>query len=87
VTFYWPDDELLEELGIDQPMMGRDGSWHFANEVSQAAGLRYRSLADTAIDTLAWWQALPDERKNNPRRWPNAAQEASAIEQMKSGGT
>ena len=84
VTFFWPDDTLLEQLGIDQPMMGRDGSWHFANEASQAAGLAYRSLADTAIDTLAWWQSLPDERRNNPRRWPDAKQEASAIEQLKS---
>jgi len=66
--------------------MGGDDSWHFANEASRAAGLAYRSLADTAIDTLAWWRSLPDQRKNNPRRWPDAAQEASAIERLKSSG-
>ena len=86
VTFFWPSDELLEELEIDQPMMSRDDSYHFANEASMAAGLRYRSLADTATGILAWWRGLPAERRNNPRRWPTPEQEKSAIERLKSAG-
>ena len=86
VTFFWPTDELLEELGIDQPMMSGDDSYHFANEASMAAGLHYRSLADTATGTLAWWQELPAERRSNPRRWPTQEQEKTAIKRLKSAG-
>ena len=86
VRLHWPGDDLLEELGIDQPMMGRENSFHFANEASLAAGLTYRSLADTAEGTLAWWQSLPDERRANPRRWPTAEQERAAIERIGAGG-
>lgn len=86
VRFHWPSDELLTELGIDLPMMGREDSAHFANSASMATGLRYRSLADTAAATLAWWQSLPEERRNNPRRWPTAEQEKSAIERITAAG-
>jgi 2'-hydroxyisoflavone reductase len=84
VRFHWPSDELLDELGIDQPMMGRDASSHFENSASMAAGLRYRALADTAVDTLAWWRGLPDERRSNPEGWPTPAQEQAAIERIRS---
>jgi len=86
VNFYWPSDALLEDLGIDQPMMSGDDSYHFANEASIAAGMSYRSLADTALGTLAWWQGLPQERRSNARRWPTAEQESSAIARLKSAG-
>lgn len=86
VRLHWPGDDLLEELGIDQPMMGRENSFHFANEASLATGLTYRSLADTAEGTLAWWQSLLDERRANPRRWPTSEQERAAIERIRAGG-
>jgi 2'-hydroxyisoflavone reductase len=82
VDFYWPSEDLLEELGIDQPMMSGDDSYHFVNHASIAAGLTYRALADTALGTLAWWQDQSEERRNNPRRWPSPAQEASAIARL-----
>jgi 2'-hydroxyisoflavone reductase len=85
-SFYWPTDDLLAELGIDQPMMSGDDSYHFSNEASIAAGLRYRSLSDTASATLDWWQGLPPERRNNPRNWPTAEQEQKAIARLKSTG-
>jgi 2'-hydroxyisoflavone reductase len=31
-----------------------------------AAGLRYRPLATTLLDTLAWWPTVPEERRNKP---------------------
>lgn len=86
VRFHWPSDELLEELGIDQPMMGREASIHFENGASLAAGLRYRSLADTAAGTLAWWRGLPQERRANPEGWPTAAQEQAAMERIRAAG-
>jgi len=51
-----------------------------------AAGLRYRSLADTAVDTLAWWRGLPEERRSNPEGWPTPAQEQAALERLRSAG-
>ena len=82
VRFHWPGDELLAEFGIDLPMMGRDGSYHFANEASMAAGMHYRSLTATAQGLLSWWRAQPDERRIDPRGWPSAAQERAAIERI-----
>lgn len=82
VTFYWPDPELLSELDIDMPMMPM-GSEHFVNTASMAAGIEYRSLADTATATLAWWQSQTAERRSNPRRWPDSEQVATAIARVK----
>jgi hypothetical protein len=75
---------LLDELGIEMPMMG-PGSEHFVNTASMEAGLAYRSLADTAMDTLEWWQSQDAERRSNPRRWPSPEQEAVAINRLKEG--
>jgi len=79
VTFFWPDADLLAELDIDLPMMGRGDLARFENSASINAGLHYRSLADTANGTLEWWQSLPQERRANPRRWPSAGREQAAI--------
>jgi 2'-hydroxyisoflavone reductase len=86
VTFYWPDQALLEELGIEMPMMTA-GSEHFVNTASMEAGLAYRSLADTATGILEWWEAQDAGRRSNPRRWPGPAQEAAAISRLKSAAT
>jgi 2'-hydroxyisoflavone reductase len=84
VNFYWPDVELLRELDISMPMMSQERvSTHFDNTASMAAGLSYRSLADTASDTLDWWQSLDAERRANPRRWPAAEKVQQAIARLK----
>lgn len=82
VRFHWPSDELVEELEISLPMMRGGDSVHFDNTASMAAGLHYRSLADTATGTLAWWHAQSDERRANPRGWPTAEEEKAAIERI-----
>jgi len=82
VNFYWPNPELLKELEISMPMMP-EGSEHFVNTASMEAGLRYRSLADTASATLEWWQAQSAERRENPRRWPDDERVATAIARLK----
>lgn len=87
VTFYWPTEELVEEYEINQPMMSaREGSLFFDNASSMAAGLHYRSLADTAADTLAWWHEQPEERRENPRRWPSREKESEVIARLKQAG-
>lgn len=82
VNFYWPSLELLDELDINMPMMREDSS-HFENSASMTAGLRYRSLADTAAGTLEWWQSQPAERRASPRRWPSTEQVDKAIKRLK----
>jgi 2'-hydroxyisoflavone reductase len=38
------------------------------NARAVAKGLRFRPIADTARDTLAWWKTLPEERRGKPLR-------------------
>jgi 2'-hydroxyisoflavone reductase len=84
--FTWVSAEQLEEAGFNTPMM-RDGSdpIHFENSASVKAGLQYRSLADSARDTVAWWYAQDEARRENPRRWPSAEQEAALIADLRNG--
>jgi 2'-hydroxyisoflavone reductase len=83
VNFFWPDPELLAELDISMPMMSSQrGSTHFNNSASMQAGMHYRSLADTAMGTLEWWQSQSAERRANARRWPSADQEREAIDRL-----
>jgi 2'-hydroxyisoflavone reductase len=80
VRFHWATAESLGRAGVDLPLTG----WftrpiRFANAASQAAGLRYRSLADSAQGTLDWWRSLPAERRAAARGWPTAEQERAVI--------
>ena len=86
VTLFWPDAALLEELELELPMMqaGEDSS-RFENDASMAAGLTYRSLSDTARDTLEWWHSQSEERRANPRRWPDPEKVSAAIERIEAG--
>ena len=84
VSLYWPDDELLAELELNLPMMEPgEESLYFANTASMGAGLNYRSLTETASGLLGWWHSLPAERRDNPRRWPDAEKVRAAIERIK----
>jgi 2'-hydroxyisoflavone reductase len=85
VRFHWPSAELVKELAIPMPMIpSRAGSIHFVSDAGRAAGLKFRSLADTATAMSSWWQALPEERRASGRKgWPTAAQEAVALERMR----
>jgi 2'-hydroxyisoflavone reductase len=84
VRFHWATPELVEELELSMPMMdwGRDRSVNFGNEASIAAGMSYRPLADTAVDTHAWWNEQPAERRENPRRWTSPEQEKAALARL-----
>ncbi len=90
VRFWWPDDALLESLEISPPMLSTgsrdltgEGSVVFVNTASMAAGLDYRSLADSVDGTLEWWRAQPEERRAEHRSWIPADKEAAAIARLK----
>jgi 2'-hydroxyisoflavone reductase len=93
VRFHWPDRAMLDAMDVSLPLSAapRSGdqgsSVHFANQASQAAGLRYRPLADTARATLEWWQEQPAERRASARGWPTAEQERAAIERIGGAAT
>ncbi|MCB9704089.1 MAG: NAD-dependent epimerase/dehydratase family protein [Myxococcales bacterium] len=44
-----------------------------------AAGLAFRPLQETAADTLAWWQTLPEERRAKPRAGLDPAKEEAVL--------
>jgi 2'-hydroxyisoflavone reductase len=50
-----------------------------SNARAVAAGLTFRPLAITARDTLAFWNALPPERRAQPRAGISAEREAAAL--------
>lgn len=76
-TFVWVDADFLiehkaqpygRELPAFQPMRGKTaghGRFDLTKEI--AAGLTIRPTAVTAKETLAWWNALPAERRAKPK--------------------
>ena len=84
---HWPSSTLLEEMGFDTPMFGFSPvSLHVDASAAVAAGLRYRSLADTVRDTHEWWQSQPAERRSAPRGWPSAEAEVAVLGRLHEGG-
>ena len=57
------------EYSIPWAMLtGNDlGMMSIRNDRAVAAGLRFRPLAETLRDTLAWWPTVPEERRNKPK--------------------
>jgi 2'-hydroxyisoflavone reductase len=45
----------------------KSGFASLSNARAVAGGLRFRPIAETAKDTLAWWKAQPPERRAKPR--------------------
>jgi len=77
---YWPTQAELDEAGFNTLMFAsRPVSVHVEPARAVAAGLAYRSLATTVLETHQWWQSLPADRRANPRRWPTAEQERAVI--------
>jgi 2'-hydroxyisoflavone reductase len=84
VQFRWATTGVMQQTGINLPLVrtlffkGID-STHFVSAAAQAAGLRFRPLAETAAATLAWWRSQPDQRRAKPYGWPTAEQEQEAL--------
>jgi 2'-hydroxyisoflavone reductase len=89
-TIRWATNDVMAKTGIKLPLVrppffkGAD-SLHFDSAAAQAAGLRFRSLDDTAAATSAWWRAQPDERRAKARGWPTEAQEQEALKLLSAG--
>ncbi|MCB1184483.1 NAD-dependent epimerase/dehydratase family protein [bacterium] len=82
-TFHWCTPEVAAELEYPFPMLAwGETSTTFDNAASRAAGLDYRPLADSTAATLAWWREQPDERRANPRGWPDAELEGRALARL-----
>jgi len=80
---HWPSQDLLQELVYPTPMFGFfEKSIHVDASAAIAAGLTYRSLADTVRDTHEWWTSQSEERRANARGWPTAEQEAAVIARL-----
>jgi 2'-hydroxyisoflavone reductase len=68
-TFTWVDAAWLEQQKAQFPIWnGPTGAYAQVHTVSNArsvsAGLTYRSFEETTRDTLAWWNGLPQERRD-----------------------
>jgi 2'-hydroxyisoflavone reductase len=63
------------------PNAGDSAGFHTrSNAKAIAAGLTFRSLADTVAATLAWFDALPEERrKAGPRAGIKPEREAEVL--------
>lgn len=84
ITLHWPELDLLNEQRFATPMFDSSRSNRRTDSTSAvAAGLSYRSLADTTAATHAWWLGQPEEDRARPRGWPSAETETKVIELLK----
>jgi 2'-hydroxyisoflavone reductase len=58
---------------------GRSGFTSLSNARALAQGLRFRPVADTAKDTLAWWKRQPDARRAKLRAGLSEAREREVL--------
>lgn len=87
-TFTWVPTEFMREREV-APWMHMtnwtppEGETVGMNQVSVAAavqaGLTFRPLADTARDTVEWWNSLPEARRAEPRAGLPADREAEVL--------
>ena len=86
VRLHWVDHEILAQLEFSTPMFEWTSySIHIDASAAVAAGMTYRSLADSIRDTHEWWMSQPGDRRSNPRRWPTAEQEKQVLEYIDAG--
>jgi 2'-hydroxyisoflavone reductase len=69
------------DMPVWVPNAGDSAGFHTrSNAKAIAAGLTFRSLADTVAATLAWYDALPEERRNaGPRAGIKPEREAEVL--------
>ncbi|HVZ47172.1 MAG TPA: NAD-dependent epimerase/dehydratase family protein [Gemmatimonadaceae bacterium] len=89
---YVDDYDFLTAQKIDEAipwvmLKGNDyGHMSIRNGKAVAAGLRFRPMATTLKDTLAWWPSVPDARRANPHFTITADQEAAALAAWRAKG-
>jgi len=76
VSFTWVDAGFLKQHQVEEwsevtvwvPPVGEYAGFSSSSIArAKAAGLAFRPLATTAVDTLAYWSSLPEERRAQPR--------------------
>ncbi|MGI8437107.1 MAG: hypothetical protein ACR2NX_09420 [Chthoniobacterales bacterium] len=86
--FTWADANFLEkekvspwsDMPVWVPPHGEDGGMgRTSNKKALAAGLTFRSLADTARDTLAWFRSQPVERQQRLNAGLSPEREAEVL--------
>lgn len=55
------------------------GMMSIRHERAEAAGLKYRPLAETVRDTAAWWPTVPEARRKSPKFAITPEQEKEAL--------
>jgi 2'-hydroxyisoflavone reductase len=89
---HWVPEAFLEQQKVspwgDMPVWipGAGDTAGFSrrkNAKAVAAGLTFRPLAETALDTLAWWRTLPADRRAKPRAGIAPEREAQVLEAWK----
>jgi len=87
-TFTWVPTQFLEDHGVAAwghmtnwvpPEGEMAGMLRVSVEAALAHGLTFRPLADTARDTLEWWNTLPAERRAQPLAGLPAEREAEVL--------
>jgi len=76
LSFTWVDAAFLKQHGVEEwgemtvwvPPSGEYAGFS-SSSIARAkqAGLSFRPLATTAVDTLAYWSSLPEDRRAQPR--------------------
>ena len=88
-TVTWVPADFLEKHDVSAwqdmpvwiPPVGEyAGFGRVSSEKAQAAGLTYRPLDATTADTLAYWRALPGDRRANPKAGLSMAREAEVLQ-------
>ncbi|HEX4459234.1 MAG TPA: NAD-dependent epimerase/dehydratase family protein [Polyangia bacterium] len=84
----WVDVDFLDQQNVhgwtDLPVwLSPRGDETYLGRISRARavakGLTFRSVADTARDTLAWWQTLPEARRAKQKAGLSAEREREVL--------
>jgi 2'-hydroxyisoflavone reductase len=84
----WLPHEFLLEQGVQEwsdlpfwvnPDGELGGAWSVNVARATAAGLRHRPIGETIVDTDAWFQTLPEERRATLRAGMSAEREAEVL--------
>jgi len=88
-SFAWVNEDFLTQQKVqpwsDMPVWtGKDSALARTNiDRALSKGLTFRSLADTARDTLAWFKSLPQDRQSKSRAGLTADREAEVLKAWK----
>jgi len=83
VRVHWPTAALLEEMKIELPLVSSSRRpRYFEGGTARAEGLRHRPLAETAVATLDWWRAQPEDRRARAEGWPTPDQERALLARL-----